>query len=246
MKSLYHYFLVPFMLISIFSYGQEKKMEEEKKETKKLKHEVRIIMENFLERQDAVVNAQIWNSSNFSNTGTYEFYNNKFKYGLGYNLNFKKFGIRTKGFYSTYNEIFFDTWGQENFTKSELLRISLGLNYQKHLEKITLFVGIDVSYFKIDLEQFQPSLNSSVTPDISQLTNYTGTGVEPLVGFKYFLSKNFSLGSEIRFIRDSFQGNTLITYNNSFNFGLTNNETKFDGSHTKLGPKGSISLNVHF
>jgi hypothetical protein len=235
------------MLASVFSFGQEEKMKEEKEEAKKPKHEVRIIMENFFGNKDATIdNYQVWNSSNFSNTGTYEFYNNKFKYGLGYNLNFNKFGIRTKVFYNSYNETYFDASKLENNSKAQSLRVSIGLNYQKHFEKLTLFVGIDVSYFKINLEQTQLSANPTSYPDISQFTNYTGTGIEPLMGFKYFLSKHFSIGSEIRFIRDNFKGNTLVTYNNISGFNTPDYEIDFDGNSTSIGPKGSISLNVHF
>lgn len=245
MNSLKKYLLVASILVSIVSFGQGEKMQEEKEKTKKPKHEVRIIMENFLERQEAINNSQIWYSSNFSNTGSYEFYNSKFKYGLGYNFNFNKFGIRSKLFYNSYDDIAFDQQISEINSKAKHLRFSLGLNYQKHFEKITLFIGVDVGYFKIELEQTQLPNSQNPNAGINSFNEYKGTSIEPLIGFKYFLSKHFSLGTEIRFIRDTYKGSTLVTYNNSFNNG-TAYETKFDATNTSIGPKGSISLNVHF
>ena len=235
------------MIASSFSHGQASKMEGEKKGAEKPKHEVRIIMENFFGSQNEVIkNGQLWNSPNFSNTGTYEFYDNKFNYGLGYNLNLKKFGIRARVFYNSYHETYFDASKLENNSMSDLLRTSVGINYQKKFQKIVLFIGIDVSYFKINLEQVQRSSDLTTRPDISQFTKYNGIGIEPLVGFKYFLSQHFSIGSEIRFIRDTYKGNTLITYENSYGFNSPEYEINFDGNTTKIGPKGSVSLNVHF
>lgn len=244
MKYLFKMIVFALVFGPFLSFGQESGIQKDKKP----KHEVRIIMENFLGgKEQPLVNGQIWNSSNFSNTGTYEFYNSKFNYGMGYNLNFNKFGIRTKVFYNSYDETYFDSSKKENKSESQLLRGSIGLNYQKNIdEKLILFVGVDVSYFKIELEQVQFSQNLNSSPDVSQYTNYNGIGIEPLVGFKYFLSNHFSLGSEIRFVRDTYKGNTLITYDNSFGFNTLDYEIDFDGVHSRLGPKGSISLNVHF
>ncbi|PCI93672.1 MAG: hypothetical protein COB15_15955 [Flavobacteriales bacterium] len=248
MKTSHIYFFAVLILISNFSFGQEKEVQKEKKESSKPKHEVRIIMENFLGgKEEPLPNGQIWSSSNFSNTGTYEFYDNKFNYGLGYNLNFDKIGVRTKVFYNSYDETYFDPSKNEINSKAKSLRSSIGLNYQNQIDvKLVLFIGIDASYFKIDLEQIQYARNHSSNLDITQYTNYSGIGIEPLVGFKYFLSSHFSIGSEIRFIRDSYKGNTLITYSNSSGFPAPDDEIDFEGNHTKLGPKGSISLNVHF
>ncbi|MBL4594231.1 MAG: hypothetical protein JKX68_10505 [Flavobacteriales bacterium] len=246
MRFLHNYFLVLLMLISIFSFGQEEKTKDEKQETKKPKHEVRIIMENFMGRTDVYTNNQVWYSSNFSNPGTYEYYNNRFKYGLGYNLNFNKIGIRTKVFYNSYNETYFDRTKQENNSNAQMLRGSVGVNYRKNFEKVTLFFGVDVSYFKIDLEQIQYSTNLASYPDIHQFTNYNGIGIEPLIGLNYFFSKHFSFSSEIRFIRDVYKGNTLITYENYSGFNTPDYEIDFEGNYSNLGPKGSISLNVHF
>ena len=162
-------------------------------------------------------------------------------------INFNKLGIRTKVFYNSYDETYFDSDKNENRSKAELFRGSIGLNYQKYIdEKLVLFVGVDVSYFKIDLDQIQFSQDLNSSPDISQHTSYNGIGIEPLVGFKYCLSNHFSVGSEIRFVRDTYKGNTSITYNNSSVFNIPDHEIDFDGAHSKLGPKGSISINVHF
>ena len=109
-----------------------------------------------------------------------------------------------------------------------------------------MFFGVDISYFKINLEQTLLSTNPSSYPDTHQYTNYKGTGIEPLVGFRYFITEHFSFSSEIRFIRDAYKGNTLITYSNSFGGLPPDYELDFEGSHSKLGPNGSISLNVHF
>lgn len=244
MEHLYKILLIAFVSISVLGFSQE--AEEPKKEGSKPKHEIRIIMENFLEKNDVVSNYQIWYSSNFSNVGTYEYYNNRFKYGLGYNLNLNKIGIRSKVFYNSYNETYFDASKQENNSNAKMLRASVGINYRKQLGKTVLFFGVDLSYFKMDLEQIQYTSNPASYPDTRQFTSYNGLGVEPLVGFNYFFSDYFSFSSEIRVVRDDYKGNTLITYENSSGQNIPDYEIDFEGSHTNIGPKGSISLNVHF
>lgn len=234
------------MLLAQITVAQ--KNDSTKTSAKKPKHEVRIIMENFLEKQDVQGNYQIWYSSNFSNPGTYEYYNNRFKYGIGYNLNLNKFGVRSKIFYISYNETYFDASKQENNSNAQMMRVSIGLNYRKHLNNVILFFGIDVSYFNIDLQQIRYSENLASYPETKQFTNYKGIGIEPLVGFNYFLSTFFSVSSEIRFIRDSYEGNTLITYENSIPpvANAPDYEIDFSGNHLNIGPKGSISFNIHF
>lgn len=215
---------------------------------KKPKHEVRIIMENFLEKQDVEQFYQIWNSSNFSNTGTYEYYNNRLRYGLGYNFNLNKIGFRSRFFYSSYNDTFFDSRKTETASKGNMYRVSIGINYQKTLDKIILYAGIDFSSFKNDFDQVQRNLIEwGDGNEIKQNVEYSGYGIEPLVGFKYFFTNNFSVSSEIRFIADRFEGESLVTYFNSL-VGSPDDEylSTFDGSYSNLGPKGSISFNIHF
>lgn len=214
---------------------------------KKPKNEVRLITENFLEKNEVLSNYQVWSSTNFSNTGTYEYYNNKFRYGLGYNYNLNKIGFRSRLFYADYVDTYFDYNKTKTESNGKTLRVSFGLNYQKHFKKITLYIGLDYSYFQIDLEQTMDNPELWGTNNIIyQSTNYKGNGIEPLIGFKYFFTNHFSVSSEIRFIADKFEGESSVTYYNYINSNNDNYDSTFDGSYSNLGPKGSISLNVHF
>lgn len=247
MKNLSKIVTLTLVVFSVVGFSQNG--EEPKKENNKPKHEIRIIMENFLERQDVAEFYQIWNSSNFSNTGTYEYYNNKLRYGLGYNFNLNKIGFRSRIFYSSYKDTFFDSRKTETTSNGLMYRVSIGMNYQKSFDKIVLYVGADFSSFKNVFDQIQKNpIEWGGGNEINQSVKYFGYGIEPLVGFKYFFTNHFSVSSEIRFIIDSFDGETLVTYFNSVGTIGSNDEylSTFDGRYTNLGPKGSISLNIHF
>lgn len=238
MKNIDKTLLILLMLLSVLSFAQEK----EKKEVEEPKHEVRIIIENFLGDNNIEDNYGIYNQSNFSSAGTYEFYTKKFNYGLGYNLNFKNFGIRTKFFYTNYNEDYYGPRDELTTADANLFRVAVGGNYQKHFDKLLLFSGVDFGYFEIDLTQKR--IVDFSTNNYTQAVEYKGYSFEPLVGFKYFLLDNFSISSEVRLIIDSYTGYSEITYRGNNLYQVDKND--FDGHSYQIGPSGSISLNVHF
>jgi hypothetical protein len=240
------------MITSFFSYGQEEDMGGEKKESSKPKHEVRIISENIFGGNESYLyyNPLAYGSS-YSAAGMYEYLNNKFKYGVGYNFNLKKIGIRTKAFYNSFNETYSVQNQSENTSNSNMLRVSLGLNYQKELNNVTLFFGADLTYFNVGIDQYQSYNENSLYLDSYSKISYGGFGIEPVVGFNYFLSEHFSFSSEIRIIIDSYKGESenSNTYNGGFTGAQVTTETNnadFEGINKKIGPNGSISLNVHF
>ena len=68
---------------------------------------------------------------------------------------------------------------------------------------------------------------------------------------KYFLVflmlvSMFSVGSEVRFIRNSFKGNTLTTTNDTAGANSPDYEVDFDDHDNRIGPNGTISFNFHF
>jgi hypothetical protein len=245
MNLLHKYFLVILMLFSFFSLAQDEKTPKEDKKSTQPKNEIRLIVENFFGNK--IIDYAYYNSTGIyysydASTNTY--FNNRFRYGLGYNFNFNRIGFRTKLFYSNYNETSTDSRNALSKTTATIFRGSLGVNYQKHLNRIVLFIGSDFGYFKSSLK-YNFNTNTQ-TPSVSNQTNeYSGISIQPLVGFKYFFNENFSISSEIRFIIDKYSGVSDYTFDDSNGY-LTNSKFSFDGTSTQLGPLGSISLNVHF
>lgn len=231
------------VLFSIVGYAQDE--DNSKKEQPKLKHEIRMISENFFSKK---VMEDPYNSSNSNLTDTYKAYTNLFNYGLGYNLNFKNIGFRTRLYYAASSDKSLAPRDVEVDSKHNQYRAALGINYQFQLNKIVLFTGIDFSMFQItDSQKSSSYMQTIYYYKYDNSITYKGYGIEPLVGLKYFITEHFSISSELRFIFDQIKGD--VTYNQDSadpSIENYNYKTNFNGFTNRIGPNGSISLNIHF
>ncbi|PCJ28776.1 MAG: hypothetical protein COA97_00090 [Flavobacteriales bacterium] len=248
MKPFYKCFLIILMLTPIFSFGQEEKMKEEKKETKKPKHEVRIIMENFFgKNNEAAPYDLIYSYVAFDALDNYNIYKNKFSYGLGYNYNMNHFGIRARFYYSSSSDSYIDLYAYEVESNHNQYKIGLGLVYQKHFEKLTFFVGADYLSFRMNAETITIYSTNIYKTESREVLEYKGYSIEPLLGIKCFVLNNFSISTELRLSFDKFTANResiYVDFNNGFN--NQNRSFDFEGHDNRIGPNGTISFNFHF
>jgi hypothetical protein len=239
------------MLVSIFSFGQEEKMKEEKKEAKNPKHEVRIIMENFFgKNNEADPYDQIVSYVVFDALDNYNIYKSKFSYGLGYNYNLNHFGLRTRAYYSSSSDSHLDYNRYLVETNHSQYKVGLGLVYQKHFEKLTFFAGADYLIFEMNansLIKYSPNFPNVNTSESNEILKYKGYAIEPLLGLKYFVLKNFSISTELRLSIDKFNVDrkSIYTHYNNSNFDR-DDSFNFDGHDNRIGPNGTISFNFHF
>jgi hypothetical protein len=248
MNSLKKYLSVALMLFSLISFGQEEKMIEEKKEAKKPKHEVRIIMENFFgKNNEADPYDQIVNYIAFDALDNYNIYKSKFSYGLGYNFNLNHFGIRTRGYYSSSSDAYIDYYGFEVESNHIQYKVGFGLVYQKQFKKLTFFTGIDYLTFNMSAKTITKYLSSVYNQEGREVLEYKGFSIEPLFGIKCFLLKNFSISTELRLSFDKFNANRESIFVD-YNYAQNNRDSSFDfdGHDNRVGPNGTVSFNFHF
>jgi|GEM_PF-3091206 len=245
MKSISKTLTFVFVLYAFTSFSQE--TDSTKIAAKKPKHEVRIIMENLFQRPSIVqyYYYPVYPNDNYSST--YQKLNEQYIYGLGYNYNWNKIGLRTRISLSSYKDTYNTNEISNVDTEGSMMRISLGVNYQKHLDKIVFFTGVDFSI--VGMDYFIKNTNIQLNGDIyenSEDYSIGAIGIEPLCGFKFFLTQHFSFSSEIRLVLDSYEGDLeVISYDSNSN-NTTQYTSDIEGNLNYLGPRGTISFNVHF
>jgi len=99
----------------------------------------------------------------------------------------------------------------------------IGYEFGKQNEKWRLFYGSDLSFF-YSKSNLQPNKNYSL-------------GLEPLIGVKYYISKHFSISSEIK------MNFYYYFYRNPNSFDPTANAEE---NQIFIGSVGMILLNYHF
>lgn len=243
-----HTLILLCLLFSISLFAQE---EETSKKEKKPRHEVRLITENFFkEKLESDPYDLIISYSLHDGIESYKNYADLYAYGLGYNYNLNNIGFRFRGYYMASSSTNLEYYGMEANNEHNQYKLSFGINYQQQLDKLVMFAGIDFSLFQINASKLITSTYynpQEIYHKTDVTVKYEGKGIEPVIGLKYFILKNFSISSEMRIMFDSFNGQiTEVTTTNSPGGSNENYKSDFKGFDNRIGPKGSISLNVHF
>jgi hypothetical protein len=165
------------------------------------------------------------------------------KMGLGYKYHFAGSALRSKlsfGFRDYKSDDLDDTSKTEN----SLLTTGFHLGYELHknINNIQIFYGADLfaNYSKFNSKT--TNVNNSQTYIYDRIYSYSGFGISPLLGVKYFISSSFSLSTELKFTIESFRGEDIYK-NSSY---AEENKTEISGIDTKFGPFGQLSINIHF
>lgn len=164
------------------------------------------------------------------------------KIGLGYKYHFSKSALRSKISVGLRNYESDDKNSERKNEYSFLTsNISLGYELHKNMNKAQIFYGIDL--FMNFNNTTSKHTNYGNTPNTSSenIYKYTGFGVSPLIGAKYYLSTAISISTELKYSIESYSGESF--YKNSEN--AEDDKTKTKGINTKFGPLGQISINIH-
>jgi hypothetical protein len=171
------------------------------------------------------------------------------KLALRYKYNFGKVALRA-GFDFTY-------WDRENHSKGNDLEnkytqlygnYKIGAELHTNFRKVQLVYGIDFFFIQSVMKNEYESENiiwvgeEYLTEIIeNKSTNtYIEFGVSPLIGIKYYLLENLSIGVETSYSIGYYKDESKSTYNEETSKNWT------EGIHSRFGPIGILSLNVHF
>ena len=164
------------------------------------------------------------------------------KVGLGYKVNYNHSAFRTKvSFGSCQNS----THSPVNDTKSDYSTVStqltLGYEWQKDINKLQIFYGLDLFIDYNSLTMKNSSLYNSISYHSKNSSNTTGFGTSPFLGVEYFVNPYLSFSTEINFTIESYKGKDKVS-----NQSNNNTSTDLKGFNTRIGPIGNIGINLHF
>ena len=167
------------------------------------------------------------------------------KVGIGYKFLFNKSAIRSKVAGYIGNDNYSNGNTQKNDTKKFTLSANIGYEFHKNIEKTQLFFGVDFvfDYAKLN-ENSTSNYNFNMLPTTftyKNSTDYQALGFAPLMGVKYFFTKNLSMSTELNC--------KTMFYNikdKSESSQNPSNEVKNDGVETTFGPLGNLSINYAF
>jgi len=154
------------------------------------------------------------------------------------------FRLSTNIHYNSQKVKYDDTESNENTYSSFQSILNMGYEWHSNFKKVTIFYGFDVSagYNKLKSERLD-------FLDLHTYKHYTVTyGASPLVGVNYYITPNFSMGTELKYSFAAYSGKSKSTYSYSNYPDPISGETenKLSGIQTFFGPLGYLSINIHF
>jgi len=170
--------------------------------------------------------------------------------GIGYKHHFTKGAIRAKISAGTFGSVYQDQiYGQDDYEDesafvSHYENISLGYEWHSNLGRTQIFYGLDAhlslsfskSSFKDDDYYYKTDYDSEVKHSSISF------GAKPFLGFKFFISPQFSVSTEYHVLIENYSTkisriNTEVSDENS---------ERIRGMRTSFGPMGQITFSFHF
>ena len=220
-----------FICSSFALFSQEATTE---KLPKTSKHELSIVIDNFLTKNQIIYGAYgpYYDNSNWQDNIT--------NVGLGYRFHFKKSAIRARVSlgYDSYNYFYQENGSFENSYFNSA--IAIGYEFHKDMGKAQFLYGLDLLSNTSNSES--KTFNQDGEQQYLNGSKRQGFGVAPLMGIKYHFSPMISVSTELRFAIESYK-QTDLSENVNTDY---NNSNTISGIKTKFGPAGFLSLNVHF
>lgn len=167
------------------------------------------------------------------------------KVGFGYKSHSKNAALRLKISFWSHSLTSKDNSSPEKNSESYFtFNALLGVEFQKRINKIQFFYGIDSFYnlYNIkSIEKYQRGdpPHSVTTKDIYKINGWGGS---PFLGIKYFITPVFSLSTELKFHAEFFNGEDVYKYSEN----SEEDRKKIHGTDLRVGPLGQISFNYHF
>jgi hypothetical protein len=140
----------------------------------------------------------------------------------------------------SYNGGKYDNGNSANTSSYKILEAGMNAGYEWHstFNRVNIYYGFDMSIAHANYKYIN-TVNSN--EEHSTKSSEISYGMSPLVGVNFFITPNLSIGTEMKFIMEGFSGKTWDEYN-----GQEQNENKYSGFRSQLGPLGFLSFNIHF
>lgn len=216
------------------------------------KHEISVIVDDIFERNSIVQITPIYYENYYYFPEyTINEYAKGPEIGIGYKLNYTSFGLRSKLKFSNKNSEYSDA-NNDNIGHSQTYISAvgmLGIELHKNFSRSQLFYGLDgfYNYKKIHYEEKENTYyNGESTAKLN------AAGFSPFIGLKYYITEHLSLSTEIKAIaefyklKNEYESRDYYYDPLSSYWGIIERETEEKGSNFKIGPLGSLSVNIHF
>lgn len=169
--------------------------------------------------------------------------------GLGYKHHFAKGAIRVKVNVATRMQKFMSKDVSDDFQDdmkyfSHRERFSAGYEFHSNFGRTQVFYGFD-AVITIEAVGTETYRNDYYVKSGYTVENTQGTfsyGVKPFLGFKYFISPQFSISSEYHVLLEAYVSKTKHK-NGSSDIEVENKSTGFE---TNFGPLGQLTFSFHF
>ncbi len=235
MKKIKFLSLIGLMLIGSFSIQAQEETNYFAK-----KNEINIQVDNIFASSDFINYIYLLEYNELG--GLYNFYYKTPSVGIGYKYHYAKGALRIKFSMSTLankssqEENDYDDYQyalhQEQF--------SAGYEFHNNIGRSQIFFGIDGTLGF----QASKSISNTSYKDTIERTNKSSAisfGVKPFLGFKVFISQNFSVSSEYHFLAEFYSGKS------TYNVDETNERVvENSGYSSQFGPLGQLTFSFHF
>jgi hypothetical protein len=195
-----------------------------------------ILIHNFVSSQENSPYSEKKNELNIGFFNAFELSNIQ-DLGIGYKRVIKNGALRTGASFdisSSHNE--FNLYDADNSHFSIDPRI--GYEFHNNLNRFQLLYGLDLvglyGYSKMEETSDNPIYNNS------RILKSYGVSINPTIGFKFFINKRLSIGTETS-IKISMEKGKTETVDN---MGTRNDVSK--QMNVGFGPLGIFSINIHF
>lgn len=201
------------------------------------KNEISFMFENFFSKKDIYVWDEFRIMYEVPNTNLH-LNSNTPEIALGYKYNFKNFGIRFRSYFHSDDNTVFLVGIRKNYSEYEI-KLALGIEMKTNFKRSQVFYGVEFPFnnFESYYEYGEYLIDLHYMHQYVHVMRY---GVNPFIGYKFYISKIFSISTEMRILISKYDSK-INTYE-GFQYYSENNK----GSQVFFGPLGQISFNFHF
>ena len=127
--------------------------------------------------------------------------------------------------------------------------LGLGLGYEWHstFGRLNVYYGFDASVSHTTYCVESELMGTPIVSTDKNTNKETAYGLNPLLGINFFITPNFSIGTEVKFSAEYISGEFKHeeTNDNPYNPNYEESGEKRTGFRTYFGPLGFLSLNIH-
>ncbi len=156
-----------------------------------------------------------------------------------------RIGLNTRYSNTKYEDS--DTTGNKYTYNNFGLALNIGYEWHSTFGRLNVYYGFDASVSHTNYSIESELFGSSVTHTEKSTFSESAFGINPLLGINFFISPNFSIGTEVKFTAEYMSGKVHYeeTNSNPYTPDYDEEEQKRSGFRTYFGPLGFLSLNIH-